>query len=308
MQLKYHFFSAIIFLLSKIPFWFYHLVAYLLGRFFYYTGLYRGKVVKHNLDIAFAQKTEKGRNSIRKKFYLHLADLLIESLKAYSLSDKSIKKRYKFIPNEAVQKLADEKKNIAVVLPHFNNWEWAPRGLNFMLERHNPLMLIMYKTLKDPVADSVARRTRGGNYDQVIMFPKDDLMKVMQKYHEQHYAVGFAADQSPANAYSCHWMNFLGLETGVFFGLEKFAKKQQLAVVYYHVKKVKRSFYEVEMEVISSNATEEPHTFITEQHMKLLEVDILENPQYWLWTHKRWKRKKPADFDEKRNAFKTKSK
>jgi len=277
-----------------------------LGKLFYYTGLYRGKVVMNNLKIAFPKKSEKERKSIAKQFYLHLADLLIESLKAYSLSEKDIKKRYKFNFNAEVQRLADEKKNIAIVLPHFNNWEWAPMGLGYMLEKNNPKMLIMYKTLKDPVADKVAKKTRGGDTKGVYLFPKDNLIKEVIAHKGQHYALGFAADQSPPNPYSCHWMEFLGVETGVFFGLEKFSKQQDLAVVYCHVSKKKRSYYEIEMEIISESAAKEESTYITEKHMRLLEADIYQNPAQWLWTHKRWKRKKPADFEEKRKAFKNK--
>ena len=288
-------------LLSRIPFWFYHGLAWLLSKLFYYSGLYRGKVVKQNLQKAFPDLSEQERKEIAKRFYLHMADLLIESIKAFSFTEKDIKKRYKFIPNEEVQKLCDDKRNIAIIVHHYNNWEWAPMGLNFIAERNNPKMLIMYKTLKDKVMDKIIKESRG-KFPGTHMFPKDNVVKEVSAHQDIHYALGFAADQSPANTYNSYWMDFLGIETGVFFGVERFSQKNNMAVVYCHVRKVKRSYYEIEMEVITDQPQETEHGYITEQHMRLLETDIRDNPPYWLWTHKRWKRSKPADYEEKRKA------
>ena len=303
MKAKYYLIKGTATVLSWIPFWFYHAFAWLLSKLFYYTGLYRGKVVYNNLKMAFPEKSEKERKQIAKKFYLHMADLLIESLKAFTFNEKDIKKRYQFNHTEEVQRLCDEKRNIAIVLHHYNNWEWAPMGLNFIAERNNPKMLIMYKTLKDQVMDDVIRESRG-KIPGTHMFPKDNVIKEVAAHKDDHYALGFAADQSPANPYNSYWMEFLGLETGVFYGVEKFSQKNNMAVVYCHVKKKKRSVYEIDMEVISEHPRETEHGFITEKHMRLLEADIRENPQYWLWSHKRWKRSKPADYDEKRQANK----
>lgn len=303
MQLKYSIFKGLIYVLSIIPFWVYHIIAWLLGRLFFYSGLYRGKVVKDNLKKAFPDKSEKERKTIAKKFYVHLADLLIESIKAFSLTEKDLRKRYHFNLGDGVQRLLDEKRNIAIILHHYNNWEWAPMALNFMSPKNNPKLLIMYKTLKDPVAEKIVKQSRG-RFPGTHMFPKDNVIKEVIAHKDEHYALGFAADQAPANTYNSYWMQFLGIETGVFFGVEKFSQKNNLAVVYCHVKKKKRSHYEIDVEMISEYPNEAQTGYITEKHMRLLEADIYENPQYWLWTHKRWKRSKPADFDEKRNTQK----
>ncbi len=108
----------------------------------------------------------------------------------------------------------------------------------------------------------------------------------------------------PGNPYNSYWMNFLGQETAVFFGTEKITKSQNLVPIFCHVEKLARSKYQITFELITASPQETPHGFITEKHMGLLEENIRKQPQYWLWTHKRWKRKKPADFEEKRNANK----
>lgn len=303
MKFKYYTFKSLMYLLSIIPFWVYHIIAWFLSKLFYYTGLYRGKVVKANLLKAFPHKSEKERKEIAKKFYLHIADLLIESLKAFSFSEKDIQKRYRFIFNEDVQRLCNEKRNLAVILHHYNNWEWAALGIKFLTPKNNPKMLIMYKKLTSEVAERIIKESRS-RFSGIHLFPKENVMKEVIAHKDTHYGLGFAADQAPSNGYNSYWMQFLGIETGVFFGVEKFSQKNDLAVVYCHVKKTKRSHYEIHMEIITEKPNETEIGFITEKHMRLLEADIIEQPQYWLWTHKRWKRSKPADFEEKRNSQK----
>ncbi|ADR22478.1 acetyltransferase [Marivirga tractuosa] len=299
MKVKYYFLKAIFWLLSKIPFWFYHGLSTLIGFLFIKTKIYRYKVVMDNLRKSFPEKSEKEIQKIANKFYYHFSDLLIESIKAFGFSQSTIKKRYKINPNPAVQKLLDEKQNITMILPHFANWEWAAQGFNFMVERNQPLVLIMYKPLKDKVMDKLMKdnRTRfPGNY----LFPKNNATREVLAHQDEHYLLGFAADQSPANVYNSYWMNFLGRETGVFFGVEKFSKKFDLAPVYAHVKKMGRSRFEIDLEVITDSPKETPYGYITEKHMRLLEADIYKSPHLWLWTHKRWKRGKPADYEQKR--------
>ncbi|HET8861105.1 hypothetical protein [Marivirga sp.] len=299
MKVKYYFLKALFWLLSKVPFWFYHGLSSFIGFLFIRLKLYRYKVVMDNLSKSFPDKSEQEIKKIAHQFYYHFTDLIFESIKAFGFSKKTIKKRYKFNANAEVQKLMDEKKSIAFILPHFANWEWATQGVNFMVPRNQPLALIMYKPLKNQVMENLIKENRSrfpGNY----LFPKNNAYREVIKHKDQHFLLGFAADQSPANVYNSYWMEFLGRDTGVFFGVEKFSKKFNLVPVYAHVKKVARSRYEVDVEVITTNPSETAYGYITEKHMKFLEADIDENPHLWLWTHKRWKRNKPADYDEKR--------
>ena len=78
------------------------------------------------------------------------------------------------------------------------------------------------------------------------------------------------------------------------------------SVVFYHTRKVKRGYYELELQLI----TEAPETMkwgeITEAHTHMLEKAILEQPAYWLWSHKRWKRTIPEDLEELKHEQKLK--
>ncbi len=303
MKVKYYFLKALFWLLSIVPFWFYHLLSSISSWFIIKTKGYRYKVVNNNLKIAFPDKSEDEIHRIVKDFYLHFTDLMIESLKAFSFSRKQIKKRFKINYNPDVQKLIDEGRSLAVVLPHYGNWEWSTHAFPIFAERNQPPAYGIYKPLSNKIMDQLIRdnRTKFGG----TLIPKKTATKQLRYLIDKQLILGLAADQSPADVYSSYWMQFLGHETGVFFGPEKLSKQLDLVVVYAHNKKVKRSTYEITLEVITDDAKATGFGEITEKHMRLLEADIYKTPHLWLWTHKRWKRSKPADYEVMRRAGNT---
>lgn len=299
MKVKYYFLKAGFWLLSIIPFWFYHGLSSFIGFLFIKLKLYRYKVVMDNLRKSFPEKSEKEIEKIANRFYYHFTDLLIESIKVFSISAKQIKKRWKVNITPEVQSLLDEKWNLAMLMPHYGNWEWGVPSLCMMTEHNQPIGLGIYKPLKNKLMDKLMKENRS-RFPGAILIPKNDVSRLVAKYRDQHYMLGFAADQAPYDGYNAYWMQFLGQETGVFFGPEKFCKKLDLVPIYVHVQKVGRSKYEVDLEIITEEPKNTDYGFITEKHMKLLETDIYANPYLWLWTHKRWKRSKPSDYEEKR--------
>lgn len=301
-QLVYYIIKAFVYGLSSLPFFILHGISTFLYWNVYYIFDYRKKVVWDNLKRSFPEKTDKELKAIQKEFYKHFCDIMIESLKAFTMSKKAVEKRHAYKNPELVQALVSKGHKVALIAPHYNNWEWCVLSFNLIDQKQNPLVLIMYAVLKNANMEKLVRksRTRMGT----DMFPKKDTVRNVVKHKDEPFLLGFAADQAPHNPYNSYWMEFLGQETGVFYGVEKLSKAYDMIPVYCHIRKVGRSRYETEFELITDNPAEAPYGFITEQHMKLLENDIKKEPAYWLWTHKRWKKSKPADFDEKRKTQK----
>lgn len=285
---------------SILPFWLLHGLSRILYFAIYYIFDYRKKVVRSNLKKCFPTKPKSELKSIEKEFYKHFCDLMVESLKSFTISEKEIKKRHKFLNPEVAQQFIDKGYNISIMGPHYNNWEWLIYSLNFIKEPKNPKVLVMYAVLKNPYMEKLIKKSRSRM--NTIMFPKADTPRKIVEYQNEQHFLCFAADQAPLNTYNSYWMEFMGQETGVFYGAEKISKSRNYIPIYVHVRKTGRSYYEIEMEVIAEKPQETEYGYITEKFMKLLEQDIHEAPAYWLWTHKRWKRAKPADFEEKRNA------
>ncbi len=290
--------KGILYSLSVLPFWMLHGISTFLYWVLYYIIGYRKDVVRNNLKNSFPQKSAKELKAIEKRFYKHLCDILIESVKGFTISEEEARKRHQFINPEVAREFIDKGYNISFIAPHYNNWEWFIMSLNFIKENDSPKALVMYSVLRNPYMEKLIKksRTRMGS----IMFPKVETMRKVVTYKDEQHFLCFVADQAPHNPYISYWMEFLGQETAVFYGAEKLTKAKNYIPIYMHVRKKARSYYEIEMELITDKPKETEHGYITEKFMTLLEEDLHKEPAYWLWSHRRWKKKKPADFDQRK--------
>lgn len=272
-------------------------ILYLLADFLYFIFYkllgYRKKVVRNNISNSFPQKTEKERLAIEKSFYKHFADLVLESVKAFTISTEEIQKKVLHPDVSLFNKYLQEGRHVALVGGHYGNWELFAVSVGLDIP-HQPVAL--YTPLKNKFMDKKMQSSRARfgllmrNYEQVKQMAVDPEQKPM--------AVIFGSDQSPRLSQKPHWMEFLNQETGVQVGTEKFARDYNAVVIYGLIKKVKRGHFELTYRLITDDPSQLPWGAITEMHTRELEKDIMDEPAYWLWTHKRWKRKR-SDFENK---------
>jgi KDO2-lipid IV(A) lauroyltransferase len=265
---------------------FYILVFYIIG--------YRKQVVLDNLKLAFPKKPEEELLVIRKKFFKHLMDLMVESIKAFSISEKEILKRYKYLNPELVNKYAKEGRSIALVGAHQANWEWStslPKALN--IDIYGAYTKLNNKPFEKAVKDS---REKFG----VIGFKTSDMVKGMQRNFsaKKQGLYLLLSDQSPQPHKTYYWREFFNIKVPIHTGAEMLSKRFDLVVINYVTKKVKRGYYETEFQLITESPTDFDDYQITDLYTDLTEKNILRQPEFYLWSHKRFKHrdKVPAEF------------
>ena len=277
--------------LSYLPF----PILYVLSDFFYliiYYGIkYRRKVVFSNLKNSFPEKTDQEIIAIAKGFYSHFCDLIIEAIKMFSISEKELKERCKVMNPELIVTYAKEGKSLIIPTGHYNNWEMAATTVNLQI-LHQPI--VIYAPLRNKFFDNLIRSTR--TKFGLELLSKKEVKTGLKIAPNRLRAIIFAADQSPVLARAAYWTTFLNQETGVMIGSAKYAKQYGYPVVFGKVAKVKRGYYEITFIPLVNHPKNYSYGEITEKHTRLLEAIIIENPQYWLWSHKRWKRKKPLNL------------
>jgi KDO2-lipid IV(A) lauroyltransferase len=260
----------------------------LLYLVFYYFPGYRKEIVFRNLKNSFPEKSDAEIKGIMKRFYSHLADLFIETLKLTHLSNKSLKKRFTCSNPELLEKLYESGRDLVVVHSHFNNWEWLV-SLPFYTRYQ---VVSIYKPLHDKLFDGFLNRLRTRN--NLVLTPTKNVVReiVTNKNKNVRAMYGFIADQTPAKPDIRYWTRFLNQDTPVFLGIEKIAMKYDMPVVFFNVRKTSRGHYNLTVELLFDNLSGLPEYLITDTHVSRLEKMIREKPEYWIWTHKRWKHKK----------------
>jgi len=279
-----------LYLVSLLPYWALYLIADFLFIVIYYITGYRRKVVQENLRNAFPEKTEQERHDIEKEYFRYLADLIVESIKMISASKETIVKHVWPTNPEVIDNYFAEGKSIIGAVGHYCNWELAGARFSFFTENRR---IIVYKPLSNDYFDKffIKMRSRFGS----TLVPMKDTARAMVKYKNELSFSVLVADQTPVKHEAHYFTEFLNQPTAVFLGIEKLAKLTNAVVIFCDVKRVKRGYYTYTFVPLVENPKETAPHEITEAHVKYLESMIKREPQYWLWSHRRWKFK-PEDI------------
>jgi KDO2-lipid IV(A) lauroyltransferase len=286
-RISYFVFRASIALVSFIPFRILYFLSDVSFLFFYHVIGYRKKVVYQNLKNSFPEKSQEEIIKIAGKFYHHLSDILFESLRAFTMTELSVVKRFHIKPSKFLEHVYKEGRSVIVVAGHYNNWEWPGIAAGLQLI-HKPVGF--YKPLTNPYVDAYVKKTRVQGRSALVSIT--DTAAVFKTDWGEPAAFYMIADQSPANVRFAYWVQFLNQDTATLHGPEKYARIYNMPVVYFDVQKIKRGNYEVEFILLCENPAETNTGEITAKFMNMLEEKIRQKPEFYLWSHRRWKLKR----------------
>lgn len=278
----------LLFLISILPF----RLLYIFSDFIYFMIYrvigYRKKVVRENLAMALPHLSTEERKNIEKKFYSHMCDMFLEMIKTMTISRKEMEKRYKFINLDVYMDLEKKKKSIALLCAHYASYEWVI-SMNYHITFKG---YGIYKRISNKYFDKLVHDIRS-KFKATLITTKDTISTIEQNQKDGILGIyGFASDQSPKSSIKSHWSTFMGIETPIHVGAEIISKRLDMNVVFLKTKKVKRGYYEATLEVMSEDAKSIPNFEISDAFIRKVEEQIYEAPEYYLWTHKRWKHKK----------------
>ena len=287
--LFYYLSLPFIYLLSVLPFPILYLLSDGVYLLLYHVLHYRRGTVRLNLKNSFPEKTDAEIKVLEKRFYRYFCDLFLETFKTLTISKTSMIDHCSFEPETLTlfERLEKENQSFFIVMGHFGNWEWG--GNSFSIQCKHQLYVI-YHPLSNPLFNGLIYRMRT-RFGTKLIAMKDTLRDILNN-RKQLSATAFIADQAPMPDHA-YWTNFLNQDTPVYLGIEKIALKVRYPIVYITIKRVKRGYYRVLAERIELPLGDSVTGTLTEMHTRKLEADIKREPENWLWTHRRWKHKKP---------------
>lgn len=288
-----HFLVGVLIAVSWLPFWILYRLSDALSIVLRFIIKYRFKVITENLKFAFPEKTEKEISEIRNKFYRHICDVFFESIKLYSISDKEMEKRMVITGAEIANDFFDKGRSVIALAMHHNNWEWTcfaqSKLKHHILNIYNPVRgnNAMEKFL-------LHNRQKWGSKS----IPVHKTARAVIDYNSKGTLTGLwlAADQTPP-ATSKFWTIFLNREAPFFQGPEKIAASTNQPVFFQHTKKIGRGKYSIEFSVLFENPKEVEQKEILLAYVRRAEEIIRQEPEYYLWSHRRWKHKRPEGME-----------
>lgn len=282
----YLLFYGLLYPLSLLPMQILYTLAYPIYITLTYIIKYRKRITIENLTFSFPNKTHAEILTLYKLYNRHLSHIIVEMLKMLTISKKNLDKRYYCKNPEIVNSYFEQKKSIILLSAHYNNWEWMILQLDSMFKHHG---VGVGKANSNKKFEYLINKART-RYGTEVVFA-DHVRELFEKNNTEQTPAAYMmlSDQSPNNLKKSYITNFLNQESCMIFGGEYFAKKYDLPVFYYQVVQDKPGYYHIELELITKNPNTTQHGEITKKYSQLLEKTIRQKPEFWLWSHRRWK-------------------
>lgn len=277
--------------IARLPFWFIYFISDVLYVFVYYLIGYRKKVVFRNLKNAFPEKNENEIQVIAKKFFHHFCDLTLETIKMSNLEKRDYEKRITIKNNDLINSYFDKGRSVIVLTMHFSNWEWSSCFPLHIKHR----VLGVFKPLHNQQFNIYLNETRAKMGAEMVADSRVLRRIAKAQKKSEMVFIWLAADQTPP-ATSKFWTIFMNQETPFFSGPEKIAARTNDPVFFHYNRKIKRGHYEINLVPLFDNPQEVESKEILLEYVRRMEALIKENPEYYLWSHRRWKHKRPADI------------
>lgn len=249
---------------------------------------YRKKIIDKNLTLSFPKKNKKEIRKIRRRFYKHLAEIAAEMIKMLTIRREKLQKRYFCSNPELVNRFFEEGKSVILMSSHYNNWEWMVLNLDTLFKHQG---IGVGKPNSNKIFEKLINKART-RYGTKVVFA--DTVRDTFAYYEKNKKLAtymMLSDQSPSNPDKSYQTLFLNQPSAILFGSEYFAKKYDIPVLYYEVIKDKIGYYHINIQVITETPRLTSHGEITKKYIEYLENTIRRQPEFWLWSHKRWKHK-----------------
>lgn len=282
--LEYVFFILQKSLISAIPFRFLYIFSDFNAFIFRYVFRYRREVVNQNLRNSFPEKGKAELKAIDVKFYHNLIDIMVESIRGYSLSLSMLNDRFRFLNIEVANKYYDLDRDIILALSHYGNWEWGSQ-IGSKAFKHS--LFAFYKPLANKYIDRYVENNRAKR--KIKLIPVDKAKIPAREEGASPRAYLFLSDQNTSSP-KAHWMTFLNQNTPCHRGMDVYARQYNMPVIYVNIQRIKRGYYTVELEELVTDPANSATGEITELYMRKLESVIRKKPEDWLWSHRRWKR------------------
>lgn len=267
----------------------YAIASFVLYPLLYYVMHYRRSMVMSNIRYCFPEKSEAACKQMARQFYHHFADLCVEIIHAYRMSDEELRERVVFEGLDEAQAAFLQQKGGVFMLGHLGCWEWMA-DVAKRVDRNRIHTNVIYLKLDNKSADCIMmqiREKRGCTPIEMHKLLREAVRLRKESSKAEVYCM--LADQKPSWRSLQFYTDFFGHNTPFLTGSEKIARKFAYPVYYADITMPSRGHYNIRLLPITTNAQCCEEGFVSREYVKLLEANIIKQPSIWLWSHNRFK-------------------
>ncbi len=250
---------------------------------------YRKKVIWQNLRNSFPEKTDAELQKIYSQSYRHLAYRIVETIKCFTITADEVQKRVYIENPEMISECYEAGRHMVLLVGHIASWEYGGYKASLFYPYKTSAVVSL---VSNPYFNRMIQKSRGKFGMHLIT--NNESKKIYTTGLDELTMTILISDQSPSNMKTAYWTNFLNQDTAFFTGGERYARQNNCVVIYPKIVQTKPGWYTTELIKIADHPNDLPENAVTEKYVQVLEQHIRQHPADWLWSHKRWKRKREA--------------
>ena len=253
----------------------------LLGRLALHIARRRRRIAETNLNLCFPELTDRQRQQLLAAHFASLGIALVEFALSWWGSDEKLEPLSEIHGLEHLQSALQEGSGVILLSAHFTTLEIGGR----LLSRHTPFH-VLYRENKNPVIERVMGKARTRLYEKAI--PRGD-MKGLLKSLKENRAVWFAPDQDHGIRNSV-FAPFFGIPAATLTTTSRIAAISGARVIPFFQRRLPDSRgYVLELLPALEDFPGDDAAGDTARIMQLIEAQVRQQPEQYLWTHRRFK-------------------
>lgn len=290
-RLAYRLLYGLLYLLSLLPFACWYGVSNGLFWLVYRRIRYRRSVVRDNLAACFPDWDEARLQQTERAFYRHFCDSIVEGIKCISMTDAEVRRRVLLSRPELPDEVAASGRSVLLFTSHYGNVEYLASLFDVACQGILPAVGV-YSPFRSPVFDLLLRRIRSRRGMALIPM-RNSIRAGLSRMQASQCVFAMIIDQTPRRTEHLYFTQFLGRPTPFHTSAAYMALQSGAPVYLAYTRKLRRGYYQVEVNELDTRPyqpfSEEQVLALTDRLAAELEKPILEAPEYWLWSHRRWK-------------------
>ncbi|MEM1186988.1 MAG: lysophospholipid acyltransferase family protein [Pseudomonadota bacterium] len=254
----------------------------------YHLFRYRRATVRENLATAFPERSVGELARIERASYRHLCNLFVEVLRSTRMPQQDFSERVSFRNPELLFAATENLASQAIILLiHQGNWEWT---LHSAMQHLGVAVDPVYKPLHSKFWDDLIlkARSRFGAKPMTIATVGREVVRGRKRRR----LIVLLADQAGPR-HGGFWTNFLNRPASFFRGPDKLARSLKLPLFFAQCRRLSQGYYEIEFHELSLPPHEAQGDALLQAYVNMAERCIAEEPETYLWTNRRWKKKPP---------------
>ncbi|GAA5315786.1 MAG: lipid A biosynthesis lauroyl acyltransferase [Candidatus Pelagadaptatus aseana] len=275
------------FLLVQLPYPLLCAIAWLLSKLFLVTALRRRRIAERNIELCFPEMSAVDRKKLIHDNFYSMAMALPETGMAWFWPQWRLRRLFKIQGLEHLNN--DDERGVILMAMHFSTLDIGGAFLNMCAD-----VDAMYRPHKNPVYDYVQRRGRERHSSDTQVVTREDVRGMVRRL-KQGRAVWYAPDQDYGPKQSV-FVPFFGVQAATVTATGKFARLGNARIVPFVQHRLPRCRgYEVTVYPELDNFPTGEEEADAVRINRFIEQRILEQPEQYMWVHRRFKTRPPGE-------------